>query len=102
MTQHTHLDTAPERSSVLHRHPVATFFALTYATAWTLWLPLVVLQDRMPAAPALILALLGSLMPSTLAIVLVWRLQGRGEVRQLLRRLLMARVSIGWYAAILA
>src|SRR3954454_6915306 len=102
MTQSTHLDTRPERPGLLHRHPVATFFALTYATAWTLWLPLVVLQGRMPAAPALILALLGSLMPSTLAIVLVGRLQGRGEVRRLLRRLLMARVGVGWYAAILA
>src|SRR4051794_14840520 len=95
MTQSTQLDTRAESANILHRHPVGTFFALTYATAWTLWLPLVVLQDRMPAAPALILALLGSLMPSTLAIFLVARLQGRGEARRLLRRLLMARLQIG-------
>ncbi|HKG52164.1 MAG TPA: type II CAAX endopeptidase family protein [Actinomycetales bacterium] len=102
MTQPAHIDTEHERPSLLQRHPVGTFFALTYATAWVLWLPLVILQDRMPAGPGLLLAVLGSLMPSTLAILLVWRLQGRGEVRRLLRRLLMARVSVGWYAAIVA
>jgi membrane protease YdiL (CAAX protease family) len=37
-----------------------------------------------------------------LAIILVARLQGRAEVRRLLRRLLMGRVNIGWYAAIVA
>jgi len=95
-------DTRPTPSSVLRRHPVATFFALTYGSAWLLWLPLVILQDRTPPALGFMLALLGSLMPSTMAILLVARLHGRAEVRRLLRRLLMGRVGIFWYAAIVA
>jgi membrane protease YdiL (CAAX protease family) len=56
----------------------------------------------MPPPAALLLTLLGSLVPSTLALVFVARLHGRGEVWRLLRRLLIARVSVGWYAAIVA
>jgi membrane protease YdiL (CAAX protease family) len=102
MTQQILLDAEPARPTVLHRHPVATFVALTYAVAWTIWLPLVVLQDRMPGGPAFVLRLLGSLVPSTMAILLVARLQGRAGVRRLLSRLLTWRVHVGWYAAILA
>ena len=96
------LDTGPFPSTVLRRHPVATFIALTYGSAWALWLPLVILQDRTPPALGFVLALLGSLMPSTVAIILVARLHGRAEVSRLLRRLLMGRVGIFWYAAIVA
>ncbi len=56
--------------SLIRRHPLITFFVLTYALAWILWLPLVVLQDTIPAAPGLVLVLLGSNVPSLLAIVL--------------------------------
>jgi len=100
--QHTLNETELVRLSLLQRHPITIFFALTLAVAWALWLPLVLLQDRMPPPAALLLTLLGSLVPSTLALVFVARLDGRGEVWRLLRRLLIARVSVGWYAAIVA
>ena len=96
------MDTGPVSPTVLRRHPVATFCALTYVVAWTLWLPLVILQDRMPPVPDLVLRVLGSSAPSALAVILVARLHGRAEVRCLLRRLLKGRVSIGWYVAIVA
>src|SRR5215204_4296746 len=103
MTQQTRSDTGPVPSTFLRRHPVATFFALSYASAWAWWLPLVILQyDRTPPALGLVLAILGSAMPSTMAIVLVARLHGGAEVRRLLRRLVMGRVGIFWYAAIIA
>jgi uncharacterized protein len=103
MTQQTRSDTGPVPSTFLRRHPVATFFALSYASAWAWWLPLVILQyDRTPPALGLVLAILGSAMPSTMAIVLVARLHGGVEVRRLLRRLVMGRVGIFWYAAIIA
>jgi membrane protease YdiL (CAAX protease family) len=102
MTQHALIDTRPVGPTVLHRRPVATFFSLTFAVSWALWLPLVVLQDRMPPGPALLLVLLGSLVPSTMAILMVARLDGRAGVLRLLRRLLEWRVGIGWYVAILA
>ena len=101
-TQHTPSDTGPVPSSFPRRHPVATFVALSYASAWVLWLPLVILQDRTPPALGLMLLILGSAMPSTMAIVLVARLHGRAEVWRLVRRLLMGRVGIFWYAAIVA
>jgi membrane protease YdiL (CAAX protease family) len=70
--------------SLVRRHPLITFFVLTYALAWILWLPLVVLQDTIPAAPGLVLVLLGSNVPSLLAIVLTALLLGRGALRKLL------------------
>ncbi|HEY4631963.1 MAG TPA: type II CAAX endopeptidase family protein [Blastococcus sp.] len=102
MTQQTLLDTGSAHPTFLRRHPVAIFFVLTYAVAWAFWVPLVILQDRAAPALDLVLKILGSATPSVLAVLLVARLQGRGEVRRLLRRLLMGRVNIGWYAAIVA
>src|SRR4051794_27310024 len=102
MTQQILLDAQPSPPTVLHRHPVAIFFVLTYAIAWAFWVPLVILQDRAAPALDLVLRILGSSTPSVLAILLVAHLQGRAEVRRLLRRLLIGRVNIGWYAAIVA
>jgi membrane protease YdiL (CAAX protease family) len=102
MIQQTVVDTGPVRPTVLRRHPVAIFFVLTYAIAWAFWVPLVMLQDRVAPALDLVLRILGSATPSVLAVILVARMHGRGEVRRLLRRLLMGRVNIGWYAAIVA
>src|SRR5215211_1153686 len=102
MTQQPVLDLEPARPAVLHRHPLAVFFGSTFALSWVLWAPLVVLGDRMPPGPGLLLLLLGSAVPSTLAVAMVARMNGRAEVRRLLRRLLRGRVGIRWYAAIVA
>ena len=86
--------------SLVRRHPLITFFVLTYALAWILWLPLVVLQDTIPAVPGLVLVLLGSNVPSLLAIVLTALLLGRGALRKLLGRLLIWRVDPRWYLVV--
>src|SRR5215218_11228303 len=86
--------------SLVRRHPLITFFVLTYALAWILWLPLVVLQDTIPAVPGLVLVLLGSNVPSLLAIVLTALLLGRGALRKLLGRLLIWRVNPLWYLVV--
>src|SRR5215216_6135827 len=86
--------------SLVRRHPLITFFILTYALAWILWLPLVVLQDTIPAAPGLVLVLLGSNVPSLLAIVLTAMVLGRGALRTLLGRLLIWRVNPLWYLVV--
>jgi membrane protease YdiL (CAAX protease family) len=70
---------------------------LTYALSWVLWLPLVVLRDTFPAAPGLVLVLLGSAVPSLLAIVLTAIVFGRGSLRELLGGLLIWRVDLRWY-----
>lgn len=88
-------------SNVVHRHPLMTFFVLTYAAAWSLWMPLVFFRDGMPGALTFALVLLGSLVPSAVAILLIGILHGRGGVRKLLRRLLMWRVGLRWYVVVL-
>ena len=88
-------------SNLVQRRPLMSFFVLTYAVAWSLWTPLVVAGDRLPGALGLVLAMLGSLVPSTLAILFIARLHGRRGVRKLLGRLLKARIGLRWYLAVL-
>jgi membrane protease YdiL (CAAX protease family) len=95
--------TASTRSRLarpIEQHPLASFFLLAYAISWLLWAPLVVSGDSTPSGPGLVLLLLGSLVPSTVAILLVAVLHGRAGVRKLLRRLLMWRVGVGWWIAV--
>jgi membrane protease YdiL (CAAX protease family) len=87
-------------SGLIREHPLASFFVLAYAISWSLWLPLVVSRDDSPTGPAFLLQLLGSLVPSAVAIVLVAVLYGKAGVRTLLRRLLLWRVGAGWWAAV--
>jgi len=88
-------------SSVVQRHPLACFFVLTYVAAWCLWAPLIILRDALHPAVAFILVLLGSLVPSTIAIVLVAIVHGNRGVRSLLGRLVKWRVGFRWYAVVL-
>jgi membrane protease YdiL (CAAX protease family) len=101
---HDQLDeTASTRSrlsSLIEQHPLACFFVLAYAISWLLWLPLVVSGDSSPSGVGLVLLPLGSLVPSTLAILLVAVLHGGAGVRKLLHRLLIWRVGVGWWVAI--
>jgi membrane protease YdiL (CAAX protease family) len=85
----------------VRRYPLTTYFVLTYAVAWSLWLPLVVLRERMPAALGFLLIMLGSWVPSTVGVLLVAVLQGKPGVRTLLGRLLRWRVGLRWYVAVL-
>ncbi len=94
----------PQRSrasNLVRRHPVVTFFVLCYAATWSLWTPLVVLRDDMPGPIGFVLLVLGSMVPSVVAILLVAHLHGGSAVKKLLGRLLKARVGLRWYLAIL-
>ena len=84
---------------LVNRHSLIVFFACTYALSWAVWAPLVVLGDEVPAAPALLLAMLGSWVPSTVGIALTARLRGRQGVHELLRRVVRLRVGARWYVA---
>ena len=87
-------------SSLIEQHPVACFFVLAYAISWLLWLPLVVSGDSSPSGPGFILLLLGSLVPSAVAILLVAMLHGGAGVRKLRQRLFIWRVGVGWWVAV--
>ena len=88
--------------SVVRRHPLISFFVLTYAVAWLLWAPLVNFRDRVPGPLGFVLVLLGSLVPSTVGVLFVALLRGHSGVRTLFRRLLHARIGLRWYLAVLA
>jgi CAAX protease family protein len=87
-------------SSLIQQHPLASFFVFAYAISWLLWLPLVVSGDDSPTGLGFVLLLLGSLVPSSVAILLVAVLHGKAGVRKLLRRLLIWRVGVGWWVAV--
>jgi uncharacterized protein len=88
--------------SLVRRHPLISFYVLTYAVSWLLWAPLVIFGDRVPGPLAFILLLLGSLVPSTMGVLFVALLRGRSGVRILLGRLLHARIGLRWYLAVVA
>jgi uncharacterized protein len=92
----------PHTQSLLRRHPLVSFFVLTYAIAWLLWAPLVIFRGQLPGPLGFVLGLLGTLVPSTLGLVFVGLLRGRPGVRRMLRRLVHGRIGLRWYVAVLA
>jgi uncharacterized protein len=82
------------------RHPIITFFVLTYVFTWAIESPLVFLTDSVTATQGLVLVILASNVPSAVAIVLTAIVLGRGALRKLLGRLLIWRVSPFWYLVV--
>jgi uncharacterized protein len=60
------------------------------------------LRDRVPGPLGFVLAMLGSLVPSAVGLLLVALLRGRSGVRTLLGRLVRGRIGLRWYLAVLA
>jgi uncharacterized protein len=87
--------------SLVKRHPIITFFVLTYLLTWSLESPLVFLGDSITDTQGLILVILASNVPSVLAIVLTAIVFGRGALRKLLARLLHWRVNPFWYLVVI-
>jgi uncharacterized protein len=83
--------------SLVKRHPIITFFVLTYALTWAIESPLVFLTDSVTDTQGLILVILASNVPSVMAIVLTAMVFGWGALRKLLGRLLIWRVNPLWY-----
>jgi membrane protease YdiL (CAAX protease family) len=82
------------------RHPIITFFVLTYVITWAIESPLVFLTDSVTATQGLVLVILASNVPSAVAIVLTAVVLGRGALRKLLGRLLIWRISPFWYLVV--
>src|SRR5215210_303434 len=87
-------------SSIVKRHPIITFFVLTYAITWAIESPLVFLTDSVTATQGLVLVILASNVPSVMAIVLTAMVFGKGSLRKLLGRLLIWRVNPLWYLVV--
>jgi len=88
-------------TSVVKRHPLITFFLLTYVLSWTFEIPLVVLRDGIAGTQGFVLNILAANVPSVLAIMLTVIVFGRGSLRRLLGRLLIWRVNPLWYLVVL-
>jgi uncharacterized protein len=87
---------------LVRRHPLVSFYVLTYAVSWLLWAPLIIFGGRLPGPVAFVLLGLGSLVPSTLGLVFIGLLRGKAGVRRVLRRLVHGRIGLRWYLAVLA
>jgi membrane protease YdiL (CAAX protease family) len=84
-----------------HRHPLACFLVLTYIAAWFVWAPLLIFRGTLPPVLGFTLVLLGSLVPSTVATVLVAIVHGKAGVGRILSRLVKWRVGFRWYLVVL-
>ena len=81
--------------SFMQRHQLATYFGLTFAISWAIWLGLILgsLHIQTPVGAALnVVAIAG---PSIAALVLATVL-GRGELRRLLAGFSLSRLSVRW------
>jgi uncharacterized protein len=89
-------------SQLVRRHPLAAFLVLTYGLSWALWIPLAIFRDATSGPFTSIALLIGSNVPSAVAIVLTAVGFGRGATRKLLGQLLIWRVGWRWYLVLLA
>ena len=80
--------------------PLGTYLLLTFGGAWLIWLPLLVAEytSLTLPVPSIVLITLGSFVPTMTALFLIWRCAGGTELRRLMSRALVWRVSPIWYA----
>lgn len=83
--------------------PLGTFLLLTFGSAWLIWLPLLVAEytSLTLPVPSIVLITLGSFVPTMTALFLTWRYAGVVELRRLLRRAFVWRVSPIWYVIVI-
>lgn len=79
--------------------PLSTYLLLTFGSAWLIWLPLLFAEYmRFPLpVPSIVLIGLGSFAPTITALFLTWKYAGGTELRRLLGRAFVWRVSPLWY-----
>lgn len=78
--------------TLIKRYPFVSFVVLAYAISWTLWTPLVIFSQD-----SRMFLILGTFGPTLSALLLTFINHGRADLRALLRRLFIWRVSIFWY-----
>ena len=91
-------------TNVTHPIPLSTYLLLTFGSAWLIWLPLLLaeyLHLTLPV-PSLVFITLGTFAPSITALFLTWRYAGGTELRRLLGRAVIWRVSPVWYLIAIA
>jgi CAAX protease family protein len=82
----------PRLSSVVKRHPLVTFFVLSYALSWWPWV--LYAFDLLPQP----IAGFGPFLAAVLVLAITG---GKAGIVRLLRRMVQWRVGLGWYAVAL-
>src|SRR5690349_15236190 len=84
--------------SFIQRYPLLTFFLLAFGLSWIFMITdalgsHAILPFRLPI-PFLIVM---GYMPTLAAVIVTWQTKGRQGVHALFKKLLIARVGLGWY-----
>jgi hypothetical protein len=79
--------------ALLKRHPITSYFLLSFLLAWAVWIPVGLFVPNVVTAHILP----GAWAPTIAALVLTAVLDGRAGVRRLLRGVLKWRVAWYWY-----
>jgi membrane protease YdiL (CAAX protease family) len=88
--------TSPARPpSLIQRHQVVTYFGLTFAISWAIWLGLILGSLHIQTLMGAVLNVVAIAGPSIAAIVLATAL-GRAELRRLLAGFSLSRLSVRW------
>jgi uncharacterized protein len=88
------------RPSVLARHPLLSYFLIAFVFSWLVFLPgPLTYYGVLDLSPQLVgyLAIAGLLGPALAGFVMSAATEGVGGVGDLLRRMVLWRVGIGWY-----
>ena len=81
----------------MKNNPIPSFFILTFAIAWLIWLPVGFFAPEY----FLLVSIPGAWAPTIASVYLTWLTDGRDGVRQFTRRVIRWRVGIQWYFAVL-
>ena len=81
--------------SVVQRHQLASYFGLTFAISWVIWLGLIVGSHHIQTPAGAVLNRVAIAGPSIAALVLAVVL-GRSELRRLLAGFSLSRLSVRW------